>query len=234
MHHNDISSYRKLIHEGTNINQETSTKRIPQLSSHLQREHEARNGSKGTDHPRCADCTNSGVGRLGGARSARSRGGRAERRKHVRQVNGLLWCEHIPGGRAGGPTEKSVLAGIRDDGRGATYVAVALCVKVTPAAAQSCSAPARAFARSSPLQVLLMQALVDVTKAELLHRQVLSVAEQPPRSAVVMQASGAKGQVSSRKAGESTHSRHSWETGAWRGSWPRRRRRGQGVRRKCA
>lgn len=56
-------------------------------------------------------------------------------------------------------------------------------LNVTPTAAQSASAAAIAAWRSEPVQAVSMQAAVLSTKAVLLQRQALSVAEQPPRSA---------------------------------------------------
>jgi len=57
---------------------------------------------------------------------------------------------------------------------------------VTPTAAQSCCAAAWAAWRSALEHVLVRQAVTLVTKAWFLHRQALSVAWQPPRSAPVM------------------------------------------------
>jgi hypothetical protein len=54
-----------------------------------------------------------------------------------------------------------------------------------------------AVSSSSPLQVEAMHAYVELTKASLLHKQVLSVAEQPLRSAVVMQANESRDQLGS-------------------------------------
>jgi hypothetical protein len=86
--------------------------------------------------------------------------------------------------------EVAVVAGAEPDAEEDAPVAAAVVadpvgrsLNVTPTAAQSCSAAAIAASRSSPLQLDSMQVAVLVTKVELLQRQVLSVAEQPPRSA---------------------------------------------------
>jgi len=57
-------------------------------------------------------------------------------------------------------------------------------VKVTPTASQSAWAAASALVRSEPLQDDWMQDDVEDTNAVLLQRHLLSVALQPPRSAL--------------------------------------------------
>jgi len=59
-------------------------------------------------------------------------------------------------------------------------------LKVTPTAWQVAWANCSAAARSEPEQLDSMHDVVLDTKAELLHRQVSSVAEQPPRLALAM------------------------------------------------
>jgi hypothetical protein len=58
---------------------------------------------------------------------------------------------------------------------------------ILTAAAQRAWAAETAFVRSEPLQAPTMQLVTLLTKVWLLQRQTLSVAEQPPRSAFVMQ-----------------------------------------------
>jgi len=60
-------------------------------------------------------------------------------------------------------------------------------VRVTPTLRQIASAAAWALARSEPVHVFSMQALVDWTKAELLQRHLLSDEPQPPKLASAKQ-----------------------------------------------
>jgi len=60
-------------------------------------------------------------------------------------------------------------------------------VRVTPAAAQRAWAAEVAAVRSAPVHAPAIQVVTLLTNAWLRHRQALSVAEQPPRSALVKQ-----------------------------------------------
>lgn len=59
-------------------------------------------------------------------------------------------------------------------------------VSVTPTEAHDCCAKASAAARSLPEQVLSMHVVVLCMNCWFVHRHWLSVAEQPPRSALPM------------------------------------------------
>lgn len=68
---------------------------------------------------------------------------------------------------------------------GAVDVAAGV-VRVTPTASQVCWAKAMALLRSSPWQVVSMHVVVEVMNDWVVHRHLLSVEEQPPRSADAM------------------------------------------------